>query len=62
MPDARALVGTAMRLVFLGDDAEGVPLEVIAVELECGGLLVIHAMPLRDRYRSQYEEAISWRR
>jgi hypothetical protein len=27
-----------------------------AVEFEDGSLLVIHAMPLRDRYRKQYEE------
>ena len=44
------------RLVFLGDDAKGTTLEVMAVELEGGSLLVIHAMPLRDRYRKQYEE------
>lgn len=29
----------------------------MAVELEDESLLVIHAMPLRDRYRKQYEEA-----
>ena len=28
----------------------------MAVELEDDSLLVIHAMPLRDRYRKQYEE------
>lgn len=28
----------------------------MAVELEDESLLVIHAMPLRDRYRKQYEE------
>ena len=28
----------------------------MAVELDDGSLLVIHAMPLRDRYRKQYEE------
>ncbi len=50
------------RLVYLGDDANGVALEVMAVELENGSLLVIHAMPLRDRYRNQYEEAKTWRR
>lgn len=50
------------RLVILGDDMNDVPLEVMAVELEDGGLLVIHAMPLRDRYRMQYEEARKWRR
>lgn len=49
------------RLVFLGDDGDGVPLEVMAVELEDGDLYVIHAMDLRDRYRSQYEEARRWR-
>ena len=49
------------RLLFLGDDADGVALEVMAVELEDGDLYVIHAMDLRDRYRSQYEEAKRWR-
>ena len=37
-----------LRLVFLGDDAEGVALEVMAIELEDDTLLVIHAMPLRE--------------
>jgi hypothetical protein len=50
------------RLVFLGDDAEGAALEVMAIELEDESLLVIHAMPLRQRYRQQYEEARKWRR
>ncbi len=48
------------RLVFLGDDEEGVALEVMAIELEGGGLYVIHAMNLRERYRPQYEEAKRW--
>jgi hypothetical protein len=48
--------------VYLGDDREGLALEVMAVELEDGDLLVIHAMPLRDRYREQYEEAKQWRK
>ena len=48
------------RLIFLGDDAEGVALEVMAVELADEGLLVIHAMKLRDRYRAQYEETKRW--
>ena len=52
----------SLRLVFLGDDEEGIALEVMAVELEDDALLVIHAMPLRDRYRKQYEEARKWRR
>ena len=49
------------RLVFLGDDENGIALEVMAVELQGGGLYVIHAMELRERYRPQYEEAKRWR-
>ena len=49
------------RLVYLGDDADGIALEVMAVELEDGSLLVIHSMLLRERYRAQYEEAKRWR-
>lgn len=61
-PPADAPEKASLRLVFLGDDEEGVALEVMAVELEDDALLVIHAMPLRDRYRKQYEEANKWRR
>jgi hypothetical protein len=60
-PPADSPENASLRLVFLGDDMDGVPLEVMAVELEDGGLLVIHAMPLRGRYRAQYEEAKKWR-
>lgn len=49
------------RLVFLGDGPDGEPLEVMAVELSGGQLLVIHAMELREHYREQYEEAQKWR-
>jgi hypothetical protein len=49
------------RILYLGDDAEGVPLEVMAIEREDGGLHVIHAMPLRPKYRAWYDEAIRWR-
>jgi hypothetical protein len=55
-PPAEAPAGASTRLVFLGDDAKGTALEVMAVELEDGSLLVIHAMQLRGRYRKQYEE------
>lgn len=61
-PPAGAPAGAAPRLVYLGDDADGVALEVMGIELEDGSLLVIHAMALRDRYRDQYEEARTWRR
>lgn len=61
-PPAGAPADADPRLVYLGDDAEGVALEVMAIELEDGSLLVIHAMPLRDRYREQYQEAKKWQR
>lgn len=61
-PPVDAPESASLRLVFLGDDEEGIALEVMAVELEDDTLLVIHAMPLRDRYRKQYEEAKKWRR
>lgn len=50
------------RFAFLGDDADGVALEVLAVELEDESLLVIHAMELRGHYRSKYEEAKKWQK
>jgi hypothetical protein len=49
------------RLVYLGDDEAGNALEVVAIEVEGDGLLVIHAMTLRARYRASYEEATRWR-
>ncbi len=61
-PPSNSPEKVSLRLVFLGDDENGVALEVTAVELEDGSLLVIHAMSLRDRYRKQYEEAKKWRR
>ncbi len=61
-PPSGSAAGAEPRLVYLGDDADDVALEVMAVELEDGSLLVIHAMALRDRYREQYEEAKRWRR
>jgi hypothetical protein len=49
------------RLLFLGDDQDGVPLEVLAVELLDDSLYVIHAMELRPRYNKRYKEAKPWR-
>ena len=49
------------RLLFLGDDESGIPLEVMAVELQDRDRYVIHAMPLRERYQAEYEEATRWR-
>jgi len=50
--------GRESRIVFLGDDATGRALEVMAVATE-RGLLVIHAMDLRRKWRRHYEAA--WR-
>jgi hypothetical protein len=57
---SRVNSGVDQRVVFLGDDLERVPLEVIAVEHEEDEFLVIHAMNLRKRFRGFYEEARPW--
>lgn len=54
-PDLRDVV------IFLGSDASGVPLEIVAIESEAGGLLVIHAMRLRRRYRDDYRQVTGQR-
>ncbi len=43
-------------LMHLGDDHTGRALEVGAVVIDDGGLLVIHAMDMRERFRQGYEE------
>ena len=48
-------------LLFLGDDEDGMPVEVVGVELAGGRLRVIHAMPMRPGYHDLYEEAKKWR-
>lgn len=50
------------RLYFFGDDEVEQPLEVVAIERQDGGLLVIHSMPLRDRFEEKYMEALRWRK
>lgn len=60
-PAPRASEAVDERLVVLGDDADGKELEVMAVEGPKGELIVIHAMELREKYRTQYEEARQWR-
>jgi len=44
------------RHVFLGCDADGIALEVMAVETEAG-FLIIHAMLIRAKYLSYLEGA-----
>lgn len=48
------------RVVFLGDDLEGVALEVAAVEEDSEEFVVIHAMNMRKRFRGFYEEVRRW--
>ena len=58
----RTLRAVDTRLVFLGDDPDGVALEVIAVEPDNELLVVIHAMKMRPRYKTRYEEARRWQK
>jgi hypothetical protein len=46
------------RLLFLGDDRHGIALEVMGIELDDGGLLIIHAMKMRRAYRPLYRQAM----
>lgn len=48
------------RLVFLGNDLEGVALEVAGVEEDEEKFVVIHGMDMRRRFRGLYEEARQW--
>lgn len=52
----------ALRLVFLGEDPQQIPLEVMTVELENGNLRVIHLMEMRPRYQEGYAEVRRWSR
>jgi hypothetical protein len=49
-------------LYLFGDDENERPLEVVGYEGENGGLLVVHSMPLRERFDEEYTEALRWRR
>ena len=49
------------RLLYVGDDSEGVALQVMAIELSGDELFVIHAMELRPKYLPYYEKAMRWR-
>ncbi len=48
------------RVVFIGDDLEGVAIEVVAVEEDAEAFVVIHAMNMRKRFRGIYEEVRQW--
>ena len=50
------LTGDDDLLLLLGHDQAGVPLEVVARELEDGSLVVFHAMVMRPAYRDLLRE------
>jgi hypothetical protein len=56
----RGMSGSEKRVVFIGDDLEGVALEVIAAEEEEEEFVVIHAMNMRKRFRGLYGEVRKW--
>ncbi len=44
--------------MWLGADHEGLVLEVMTINID-DGLLVIHAMDIRPKYRDRYDQATS---
>lgn len=56
----RGMSSLEKRVVFIGDDLEGVALEVIAAEEEEEEFVVIHAMNMRKRFRGLYGEVRKW--
>jgi hypothetical protein len=56
-PPAGSPAWSTTRIVYLGEDAQGHSLEVMAVEGIGGEHLVIHAMAQRERYRKRSEGA-----
>lgn len=56
----RKTSGVEKRVVFIGDDLEGVALEVIVAEEVEEKFVVLHAMNMRNRFRGLYEEVRKW--
>jgi hypothetical protein len=54
-------VGERDRVMFMGPDQRGVPLEVVGVETADGDLLIIHAMRLRAGYAGVYAQVMRCR-
>ena len=46
-------------VMFLGLDQHGLPLEVAAIETAPGEWIVIHAMRLREKFRSDLERVMA---
>jgi hypothetical protein len=60
--DRNRLKDSDQHLLFLGDDLEGVALEVLTAEAEHEEFTVIHAMNLRPKFRVLYKEARKWQK
>jgi hypothetical protein len=45
-------------LLFLAPDRNGVPLEVLAIEVPDGGLVVFHAMKVARKNAAEYDEVM----
>jgi hypothetical protein len=52
---------TSNRTLYVGDDAAGVALEILAITTEGGDLLVFHAKRLGSLHRVEYQEAMKCR-
>lgn len=52
----------ADRIMFLGTDGQGVPLEILAIESGTGDLLVIHAMKMRKSYEAELKMVFGWQK
>jgi|SRR3954451_20898306 len=60
--DRNRLKDPDQHVLFLGDDLEGVALEVLTAEAEQEEFTVILAMNLRPKFRELYEEARKWQK
>lgn len=49
------------RVLFVGPDDQGVPLEVLGVELDSGDLLVFHVMKMQQKYLEEYRKEMECR-
>lgn len=45
-------------LLFLGEDPNGVPLEIMVRLLDDDAVRVFHVMPMRAKYRALYEQIL----
>ena len=58
-PPAGATVGPDV-VLFLGPDQHGNDLEIAGLDIGDGRVRVIHAMPMRAKYRAQYQRLMGW--